>query len=168
MRQKAAPRPRSSGGRSVPVVLLLIAQLACAQVEAGRKPSSNESEQAGKSTRGTTSNAAESAEAVVLSLGEETTVGDVTLTWTEVEDSRCPIDVQCIWEGRVVVTLEVSVGDEDPETVRLTNHPDGLREEGDSDLVERLQLVDVEPYPHSEHPTERSDYRATIRIRKSS
>lgn len=166
MLERARSGGSCAGDSLFAVGLCLVALSACAQVDAGRGASASIQED--RPTTATSSGEADPAQRVVLHLGEETTVGDLTLTWTEVEDSRCPIDVQCIWEGRVVVTLEVSVGDEDPETVRLTNHPDGLREDEDGDLAERLRLVDVEPYPHSERPIERSDYRALIQIKAAS
>lgn len=153
------------GSRSMvwPAVLCLVAHLACAQMDAGRTATTAGDEEP---TNATSSEVADPAAEVVLGLGEKTTLGDLTLTWTEVEDSRCPVDVQCVWEGRVVVTLEVSVGEQDTQTLRLTNHPDGLRDEQNSDLAESLRLVEVEPYPRSDQPTEESEYRATIRLRE--
>ncbi len=49
-----------------------------------------------------------------LSFGEEKAVfnEDLKIRFSEVkEDSRCPIDVICGWEGRLVVTLEVNSQD---------------------------------------------------------
>lgn len=42
------------------------------------------------------------------------------------EDSRCPVDVQCVWEGRVVVKMRfVSEGEADEFELRGFSTPDG-------------------------------------------
>ena len=37
------------------------------------------------------------------------------------EDSRCPIDVRCVWAGRAVIALEVTKNGENTATFELTN-----------------------------------------------
>ena len=42
-------------------------------------------------------------------LGKAVVAGPLTVVPLEVvEDSRCPIDTQCVWEGRVIVRAEIA------------------------------------------------------------
>lgn len=64
---------------------------------------------------------------VTARLGEEVQVGDLRVRPLEVlEDSRCPIDVDCVWAGRIRVKVAVSGAGEpvmelDPQGVTLRN-----------------------------------------------
>jgi hypothetical protein len=45
------------------------------------------------------------------SIGQQAYVDGLKVTPLQVlEDSRCPVDVQCVWAGRLVVRAEVSGG----------------------------------------------------------
>jgi len=57
---------------------------------------------------------------VTARLGEEVAVGDVRVRPLAVlEDSRCPIDVECVWAGRIRVRVAVSgVGETEMELHR--------------------------------------------------
>ena len=57
-----------------------------------------------------TSSFAKSSNTVTIGLGEEQvlTNNNISLTLTKIEDSRCPRDVECIWEGDVKAQVEVS------------------------------------------------------------
>jgi hypothetical protein len=91
-------------------------------------------------------------ELLVLELGEELSIAaaGLTLRFEGVpEDSRCPADAQCIWAGRVVVTVEARAGAGVPETLTL-GLPGGIT----PDAPERqavgahtVQLVSLDPYP---------------------
>lgn len=49
---------------------------------------------------------------VKMGLGQSVVIGDTTLKFVEVlEDSRCPKNVTCIWQGRVRISVEVSLRD---------------------------------------------------------
>jgi hypothetical protein len=57
------------------------------------------------------SNDKEFGTSVVLTLNKKVTFSDgLVVILTTVDDSRCPKNVQCIWEGELGVTLEVSKG----------------------------------------------------------
>jgi len=50
-------------------------------------------------------------------LNETIRLGDLTIKPLEViEDSRCPVDVDCVWSGRLVLRAEVS-GVDGPATI---------------------------------------------------
>ncbi len=77
------------------------------------------------------------------------------------EDSRCPVDVTCIWAGEVKIQFAVRVSKVDSQmTIR----------EGDSAVtgVYRVTLLRVEPRPASTGRVAPDDYRATLKIGKTS
>lgn len=89
---------------------------------------------------------------------------NVQLTFDRVsEDSRCPTDVNCIWEGDAVVVLRVKV--EAEETTREV-HTQGAEPRSRTapvgDYV--VTLVRLEPAPRSTGRIEASAYRATLRV----
>jgi hypothetical protein len=104
-------------------------------------------------------------EAVELELrfDETVTFEELAMRWLEIQDSRCPTGVQCIWAGQVVVTLEAVRGEDDPVKVelvlRIGDEPKAVRV---SDYELRLQGVD--PHPKEGVTPERSDYVARIEI----
>lgn len=74
---------------------------------------------------------------VTARLGEEVRIGDVRVRPLELlEDSRCPLDVTCVWAGRVRLKVAVSgAGEPVMELDRPVTVPGG----------ERLTLVAVAP-----------------------
>lgn len=89
-----------------------------------------------------------------------------------IEDSRCPSDVQCVWEGRATVDINVSSGT--PVTFEprkdLGNYSISLNEPLDGSLIQldqySLQLLKVEPYPTSIESIPEWDYVATMKFSK--
>ena len=94
-----------------------------------------------------------------LAVGQVAGVGDLKIEfWNVTEDSRCPTDVQCVWEGRVKIELRLSGADK-TETVQLspisgedTAQYGGLQ----------IRLLEVNPAPVSTEELETSDYRVQI------
>ncbi len=79
---------------------------------------------------------------------------------TEINDSRCPSDVICVWQGEAVVKIEVKsplVG-----TLELNTH-DNLT---DTIGSYSFELVDVSPYPVSTKTIELDEYKVTLLIEK--
>ena len=52
--------------------------------------------------------AASFAEELEVELGETVTYDNLKLYFYDVEDSRCPSDVTCVWEGEVVAMIQIS------------------------------------------------------------
>lgn len=81
----------------------------------------------------------------------------------DIEDSRCPSDVQCVWEGQVVVHVDVTVNWE-----QLGIYSISLNEPLDGSLIQLdqyyLQLLKVEPYPDSIKSLHDSDYVVTMKF----
>jgi hypothetical protein len=84
------------------------------------------------------------------------------------EDSRCPMDAMCVWMGRAVVSLHVTVDGVDRGDVSVTLSP-SPRTEHSPDLdahVDRyvLALLDLQPYPRAGQPQPLEQRTATIHI----
>jgi hypothetical protein len=80
--------------------------------------------------------------------------GPITLTLTEVKDSRCPSGGQCIWAGYVAVTVQLTDAAAIPQTARISlRYKDLPNYTLDSVAVTLnqqaywLRLLDVTPYP---------------------
>ena len=105
-------------------------------------------------------------------LDEEFTIGpgqtvavngaNVRVTFDRVsEDSRCPTDVTCIWEGDAVVVLNVKV--ESEEATREVHTQGGATRSRNAPVGEYLvTLVRLDPAPRSTAAIEASAYRATL------
>jgi hypothetical protein len=101
---------------------------------------------------------------IVLVVGSTATVDgtDMKLGFDEVmSDSRCPADAFCVQMGEAVVQLTAENGSR-AQKVRLSvPSAGGQRADVDGYSVELLQL---DPYPHSGTPIDRRSYRATINV----
>jgi len=73
------------------------------------------------------------------------------------EDSRCPADAFCIWQGRAVVEFEVA-----GEQVLLTFIGGDTIGEAIAGYV--VTIEDVQPYPLASQPTADEDYRVTVTV----
>jgi hypothetical protein len=79
---------------------------------------------------------------------------------TEINDSRCPSDVICVWQGEAVVKIEVKsplTG-----TLELNTHNNLTDTIGSYSF----ELVDVSPYPVSTKTIELDEYQVTLLIEK--
>ncbi len=85
--------------------------------------------------------------------------GDVT------EDSRCPVNVTCVWEGQVTVALNISLDGKESGSISLTSRAGH----------EKLALADIEGYsirlakvepPKTQDEIELSEYIITLIISK--
>jgi len=94
-----------------------------------------------------------------LSAGQVAKVQGVQIEfWSVAEDSRCPTDVQCVWEGRVKIDLRLS-GSNERETVQLS--PVAGEDTAEYDGLQ-IQLLEVTPAPVSTQTLEISDYRIRL------
>lgn len=79
-------------------------------------------------------------------------------------DSRCPVDVQCITEGDATVTLRLEGGGTAAGVVEL-HTLDEPKEATHGPYV--VLVVALAPRPVSTRPTPLREYRATLRVRRS-
>jgi hypothetical protein len=97
-----------------------------------------------------------------LAVGQSAAVGDdVRLTLKSVtDDSRCPVDVTCVWEGDAKLSVEVIT-----PTPRAEHELHTSAREGGGEAKHgayRVTLVKLEPAPRSGRTISSSDYRATF------
>lgn len=88
---------------------------------------------------------------------------DLELRWIELEDSRCPIGVACVWAGQIVATVEVARGEEESVELDLVHRIKGPPATSRAFGYE-LRLLGVDPHPKQGTTPERSDYIARIEI----
>lgn len=107
---------------------------------------------------------------VKIPLGETVRLDDVAITFVKViEDSRCPKNVTCIWQGRIIVQVAVKREGELIQNKELllgkTKH--GEQETtiiySTEDLL--LNVVSVNPYPDIEDTGDR-DYVLLVAVKR--
>jgi hypothetical protein len=108
----------------------------------------------------------------VLGVGEEVVVGNlpVTLRFDEIlEDSRCPLDVLCFWEGDAAaqLTLGTAGGEETVAELYTANSPFG---ESSVEFKEHvITLLDVSPYPQFvSQPIDPDTYKVELVVEAAS
>jgi hypothetical protein len=102
-------------------------------------------------------------EPFTLSVRQKAQVGELQIQFLGVsQDSRCPMDVECIWAGNAKITLKVSLKDSTKETVITINsytEPTAAVYEGF-----RIEFVDLRPVPRSDRPINPAEYRVTLKV----
>jgi hypothetical protein len=80
--------------------------------------------------------------------------GSISLTLTDVKDSRCPSGTQCIWAGYAAVTVQLVDATATPQTARINllanDLPTYTRDSVSVTLNQKaywLRLLEVNPYP---------------------
>lgn len=105
--------------------------------------------------------------AVTLRIGESSTPQgtNAVITLTDVsDDSRCPVDVTCVWAGDATVTLRVQPGGGAAEVVALHIGLADSREATVAGLGIRLERL--EPARRSDRPIARDQYRVVLAVRR--
>ena len=92
--------------------------------------------------------------------------GGPEISILNIEDSRCPSDVTCVWEGEVKISVYV-VKDKNPlGNFTLTSRA------GDKNMATQtfdgysIQVIEVNPYPVSTKQIPLSDYVVTLVVSK--
>lgn len=77
---------------------------------------------------------------------------------TAINDSRCPSDVVCVWEGKADVTIKV----ESPQVgiITLSTYNNLIDTVGNYSF----ELKDVSPYPISTKTIKLEEYQVTLKI----
>ena len=91
------------------------------------------------------------------------TAENISVTFQEVlEDSRCPVDVTCIWAGLAEVSLRVAVSGQEREISLSTSPPEN------SAVFENYTfwLIGVRPVPRANQNIDSSAYFVTVRVDK--
>ena len=93
---------------------------------------------------------------------------ELEITFSDIEDSRCPTDVVCVWEGQADVELRAFFdGDDTPAVFHLISRV-GYPDLADTTLYGyHLQLLEVNPYPdNASSPPAKEDYTIRLLIEK--
>lgn len=98
---------------------------------------------------------------IQIGLHQTVTYEDLKLTLTKVEDSRCPSDVTCVWEGQAKVTLQVFQGLNEHRVTFVTGE-----RKLDTIGQYKINFIDILPYPTSATGNFEKDYNAKISIIK--
>ena len=86
----------------------------------------------------------------------------VNITFTGVrEDSRCPADVQCVWQGNAVVRIAVrhANGPATDTVLSVNQEPHSMRYENFF-----ITVRDLMPARRTDHPLKQEEYTVTLRV----
>lgn len=105
-------------------------------------------------------------ENIDLKLGEPVKLKgkNITIEFIDIpEDSRCPLYVDCVWAGQVVVSAVIEA-DGKREERQFTKKGKEAKPATASVGNYTIHLLEVNPYPESEEKIEKKNYRIQIRI----
>ena len=106
-------------------------------------------------------NMMESESHLTINIHQTAKFGNLELTFSGVEDSRCPSDVTCVWEGQAVVTFDIYDGSQHQAitftTGKVTTAYISPHE---------IKLIGITPYPATTEDISEK-YAATISISKN-
>ena len=107
--------------------------------------------------------AADAVNPITLGVGETQIVGGLSITYAAVlGDSRCPIDVVCIWEGNAESQLRLSAPSSEPALPVLNTSP--MFATKTTYAGYQVQLLYLEPQPVSTQWPAPEDYKLTILV----
>ncbi len=105
-----------------------------------------------------------------IGLNESVSVkpGDIVLKLLDVpEDSRCPVDVVCIWAGKATTIVNVTKDGRDLGEFELALIPSNNEEATVIFDGHTITLIRLDPKPRSTEPIDLSDYIATFLVDKA-
>jgi len=94
---------------------------------------------------------------IKIPFGETVYLDGLKITFYDIEDSRCPSDVTCIWEGKVSAMIRVG-----NDTLDIGG-PQPIGFVQNSFPPYSIMIKDIQPYPVS---TKKPDYVAILQITK--
>jgi len=101
-----------------------------------------------------------------IKVGNSLVIPDgILITILNVEDSRCPADVLCVWQGEAKVLINVKKASQYLGNFTLTST---AGQETQSFDGYSIKLVEVQPYPYSSKEIMPSDYAVTLAVSKKS
>lgn len=78
------------------------------------------------------------------------------------EDSRCPSDVTCIWQGRASIKLNTEIENQKKDIILTTGENSTIQME-----MYKINLIDLKPYPISTKIIIPEEYVVTLDISKN-
>ncbi len=84
-----------------------------------------------------------------------------------VEDSRCPIDAECVWAGRAVVEVTFTQGGTSETKSLATGEYSGTAYSNTATFGNfTVELLHVLPAPKASHPIAQDEYQLELVVRK--
>jgi hypothetical protein len=107
-----------------------------------------------------------------LARGESAEIDGFRTTFVAVlEDSRCPANVTCVWEGRASVNLTLAEGGRTGGVNLELPGTTGVEDTGRHRTVEalghRITLMALDPYPGTEEAESGAAPRVTLLVRRA-
>lgn len=101
--------------------------------------------------------------------GVARTSDGLMLSVENINDSRCPANVSCVWAGEAVVNLTLTQNDQvlGRPTLRLAPGNNPVREADWSDTGYSVSLLAVDPDPRSSTAVPQSDYSILLLLRQA-
>jgi len=91
---------------------------------------------------------------------------DIIIELLNVEDSRCPLEVTCVWEGDAAVFLSIT-GQDDTAEFTLNSNPNATNSQVEVVYSNyTIKLLDVSPYPKSTTPVGLDEYVISLDVKK--
>ena len=144
-------------------VILVLAAAVCGC--GGGTPTGPEQSSGTARALGAASPDADETAVVELRYDETIAYRDLEMRWLDLQDSRCPIGVTCVWAGQMIATVEVvhiTQGTIQVELLRRAGREPEVSYAFDYDL----RLLDVRPHPKENVTPDRSEYVMHIEIFK--
>ena len=98
----------------------------------------------------------ENSPVIEIGMGQKIQLDDLKLYFYDIEDSRCPLDVECVWEGQVTAMINL-----DNKTLSASTYFTPGRTVTFPPY--EITMTDIQPHPIS---TEKPDYIATLELTK--
>ena len=131
---------------------------------------SSETQEASPGTAPASVRDAATGEPFLLDEGDAVQVAGHALRFDSVvEDSRCPANTSCVWEGRAKIQLTASSPTGASESAILTVPPSGAMRDGETATWEIggvvVDLLALSPYPGSEADENEAPSQAQLAVR---
>ncbi|MBK6932384.1 MAG: hypothetical protein IPH12_16625 [Saprospirales bacterium] len=92
----------------------------------------------------------------------------VQLRFEKVTDSRCPVDAQCVWAGRVELELTFIQPGDTQTTTLILGDPAGTTFTDQAVFGDFLvKLLDVKPHPTVNQPNPFDHYTIQLEVKKA-
>lgn len=111
-------------------------------------------------------------EAFELELNKAVVVKEakIGITFSNMQEGRCPLEVSCIQAGVARITLQLSDGEDTEnlllEAQGLCHEEDGSCGEAKSGMGYKVKLISVSPYPGSDAARNKEVVKATLVVSK--
>lgn len=87
---------------------------------------------------------------------------NLKIKFLNVDDSRCPTDIQCFWSGQVAIVVNVVKNERDLGNFKLISKVGNEKLSAKVFDGHSIRLIEVTPYPKTTQKIEVSDYIITL------